>query len=82
MAQKLESIDCYVISARQLPLLLPKECVAAVINQPKIETIDEAPARWVCGHVTWQSQRVPVLSYSDLHEPELEKKPPLRKYHM
>lgn len=66
------SIDCYILPSTPLPLLLPKECVAAVVAKPTIDTMDEAPASWMRGHVNWENQRLPVLSYALLHDPDLD----------
>lgn len=66
------TIDCYILPSAPLPLLLPKECIAAVVAKPQIEALAEAPASWMRGHVNWENQRLPVLSYAALHDPELD----------
>jgi hypothetical protein len=66
------SLNCYVLPAQPLPLLLPIECVAALVEDPEISAIEGAPANWMKGHVTWENQRVSVLSYSALHDGELD----------
>lgn len=66
------SLDCYILPAQPLPLLLPKECVAEVLEKPEISISEGAPANWMKGHVTWQNQRISVLSYSALHDRELD----------
>jgi len=66
------TLECYVLPATPLPLLLPIECVAAVVEKPDVQKLAEAPANWMKGYVTWDNQRVPVLSYSALHDSELD----------
>lgn len=66
MANK--SIICYAIPSLPLPLLLPVECVAAVVKDPQIDVMTEAPAKWMRGHATWNNQRLPILSYAGLHD--------------
>ena len=66
------TLDCYVLPAVPLPLLLPKECVAEVVENPEILKLDSARANWMKGHVTWDNQRISVLSYSALHDAELD----------
>ena len=65
MADK--SIVCYRIPSAPLPLMLPIECVAAVVEKPVLEALSEAPTDWMQGHLTWNNQRLPVLSYASLH---------------
>lgn len=66
------SIDCYVIPSKPLPLVLPVECVAAVVKKADVQELSEAPAKWMKGYLTWENQRVPVLSYSALHDSSLD----------
>jgi hypothetical protein len=71
------TLDCYVLPAVPLPLLLPKECVAEIVEKPEILQLEAARANWMKGHVTWDNQRISVLSYSALHDAQLDesKKP-------
>jgi hypothetical protein len=66
------TLDCYVLPAVPLPLLLPKECVAEIVEDPAILKLDAARANWMKGHVTWDNQHISVLSYSALHDAELD----------
>jgi hypothetical protein len=66
------TLDCYVLPAVPLPLLLPKECVAEIVEDPAILKLDAARANWMKGHVTWDNQHISVLSYSVLHDAELD----------
>ncbi|MEM7357600.1 MAG: chemotaxis protein CheW [Pseudomonadota bacterium] len=66
------SIDCYVVPAKPLPLLIPLECVAEVVKKPDLQQLSQAPAKWMQGYLTWENQRVPVLSYSALHDSSLD----------
>jgi hypothetical protein len=66
------TLDCYVLPAAPLPLLLPKECVAEIVKNPAILKLDAARANWMKGHVTWDNQHISVLSYSALHDAELD----------
>ena len=66
------SLDCYLVPAKPMPMLLPAECIAEVIAEPEIDALDDAPANWMVGHVTWRNQRLPVMSYSALHIPDLD----------
>ena len=59
-------IECYVLPAEPLPMLLPVECVAEVVKKPTIEPLKKAPASWMKGHVNWQNQRLPLMSFSSL----------------
>jgi len=63
-----ESVICYAIPALPHPLLIPVEGVAAVLKNPQLEKMSEARASWMRGHVTWNNQRLPVLSYTSLHD--------------
>jgi len=65
-------MDCYQIPATPVPLLLPVECVADVYEKPDIEELKESRANWMRGHVTWRNQRIPVMSYSALHNVSLD----------
>ncbi len=66
-----ETISCYVLPASPVPLLLPVECIAAVVSNPKIVALTQSTTNWMHGHITWENQRVPVLSYSGLHDSSL-----------
>lgn len=66
-----ETISCYVFPALPAPLLLPVECIAAVVTNPKIVPLKQSTTNWMHGHITWENQRVPVLSYSGLHDSSL-----------
>lgn len=66
------TLDCYVIPSTPAALLLPKECVAAVIAKPNIDALSEARANWMRGYVTWENQRIPVMSYAALHDATLD----------
>lgn len=66
------SIDCYVLPTAPLPLLLPIECIAEVVENPAMEPLEKALANWMKGYATWKTQRVPVLSYSALHDSSLD----------
>jgi len=75
-----EKLDCYIIPSEPLPLLMPIECVAEVLTEPQIDSLDDARAKWMHGHVNWRSQRLPVMSYSSLQDDSLDessKKEPL-----
>ena len=69
-----DSISCYVIPAVPIALLLPVECVASVVVNPKIVALKDSTTNWMRGHITWKNQRVPVLSYSALHDSDLNEK--------
>jgi len=64
------TLDCYILPSTPMSLLLPTECVAEVAAQPQIDALTEAPASWMQGHVNWQNQRLPVLSFGGLHDNE------------
>lgn len=65
------SLECYLIPSVPLPLILPVECVADIIQKPEIEVLGAGSANWMVGHFTWQNQRLPVMSYAGLHDPTL-----------
>ncbi len=65
-------MECYLIPAVPQPILLPVECVAEVVEKPEITKLDEARANWMRGHFTWRNQRLPVMSYSALHDAGLD----------
>ncbi|MBX2847856.1 MAG: chemotaxis protein CheW [Acidiferrobacterales bacterium] len=60
------NIECYVIPSLPLPILLPVECVAEVVNNPVVESLTKPPAVWMKGHVNWRNQRLPLVSFSAL----------------
>ncbi len=62
-----QNIDCYILPTAPRPLILPKECVAEIVAQPIIESLETAPAKWMQGHVAWRNQRLPVMDFSGLH---------------
>ena len=66
-------IECYVLPSLPLPMLLPVECVAEVVKKPIIEPLSKAPASWMKGHVNWQNQRLPLMSYESLLDAGLKK---------
>lgn len=71
--QKLsETLKCYVIPALPLPLLLPIECVAQVVEKPNVEKLSKGGAEWMVGHVSWNNQRIPVMNYSSLQNAKLD----------
>jgi len=53
-------------------MILPVESVAEIAEKPEIEVLNNAPAKWMNGHVNWQNQRIPVLSYSVLQDSSLD----------
>jgi chemotaxis signal transduction protein len=59
-------IECYVIPSLPLPVLLPVECVAEIVKKPIIEPLSKAPTSWMKGHVNWQNQRLPLMSFESL----------------
>lgn len=59
-------IDCYILPSLPLPVLLPTDCVADIVKDPVLEAFAQAPAEWMKGHVNWQNQRLPVMSYASL----------------
>ena len=67
-----KSVICYAIPSLPHPLLLPVESVAAVLENPQIEVMEEAPAKWMRGHVVWNNQRLPILSYANLHDEDYD----------
>lgn len=67
-----QTLDCYILPSKPLPLILPTECIAEVVAKPEIEALADAPASWMRGHVNWQTQRLPVLSYGGLHDLSLD----------
>lgn len=67
-----QTLDCYILPSSPLPLMLPVECVSEIVAKPLVEKLSSAPASWMQGHVNWQTQRLPVLSYGGLHDPELD----------
>lgn len=74
-------IECYILPSSPLPVLLPIECVAEVIKKPEIEILAKAAAKWMIGHVNWQNQRLPLMSFAPLLNSKLsevnKKKPNL-----
>lgn len=66
------TLDCYLIPSTPVAILLPKECVAAVIAKPRIDALSEARANWMRGYATWENQRLPVMSYAALHDVALD----------
>lgn len=69
-----ETLDCYILPSAGLPLLLPVETVSEIVAKPEIEALESAPASWMKGHVSWRNQRLPVLSYSGLHDANKKEK--------
>ena len=64
------SIDLYVLPALPMPLVLPVECIAAVVDDPELQSMTAAQTNWMKGYVIWQNQHVPVISYSALLRPD------------
>lgn len=62
-----DKLDCYILPSLPVPMLLPVECVAQVLEQAEIEALSESRAAWMRGHVNWRNQRLPVMSFADLH---------------
>ena len=67
-----EIIDCYILPAEPLPLLLPTECIADVVDNPTIEPLENVSAVWMTGHATWNNQRLSVISYNALLDPAID----------
>jgi len=67
-----QKLDCYIIPCEPMPLILPAECVAEVVAEPQVETLSSAPANWMQGHINWNNQRIPVLSYALLQDADVE----------
>lgn len=67
-----QTLDCYIIPSSPQPLLLPVECVAEVVAKPEIDKLENAPAKWMQGHVNWRNQRLPVMSFAGLLDPDLD----------
>lgn len=65
-------MDCYQIPALPLPLLLPVECVADIVEAPTVTALKEARADWMVGSLVWENQRVSLLSFSALCSPTVE----------
>ena len=59
-----ESLACYVLPAQPLPLLLPRDCVAQVVTDPQLQYLEDAPVSWMKANLDWETQRIPVISYS------------------
>jgi len=68
-----DNLECYVVPAMPLPILLPVNCVAEVVKKPSIQNLESAAAEWMKGHANWQNQTLPVLSYTALLQSELSK---------
>jgi len=66
------TLDCYIIPAKPLNMLLPVACIAEILADPAIEPLSNAKANWTEGHVTWRNQRLPVLNYSALLEQKID----------
>jgi len=66
------AMQCYVIPSLPLPLLLPVECVAQVVEEPNIDELSDGAAKWMVGHVSWNNQRVPVMDYASLQNSKLD----------
>ncbi|MFT4629794.1 MAG: hypothetical protein ACI9WC_001102 [Arenicella sp.] len=66
------TLNCYVFPAVPLPFLLPKECVADIVEKPDVVQLEAARANWMKGHVIWNNQLISVLSYSALHDAQLD----------
>lgn len=69
-------MECYRIPTSPLPLLLPKESVADVLSDAPIEPFSEHRASWMKGHVIWNNQRLPIMSYAHLHNLDLQDENP------
>ena len=69
-----KNVTCYILPSLPLPALIPVECVADVVERPTIEWLESAQAKWMKGHAGWQSQRLPVMSFTALLNNELDKK--------
>ena len=72
MSKQPTTLQCYLIPCLPLPLLLPFECVAEIVEGPEIEALEKGAAPWMIGHTDWQSQRIPVMSYSALQNAEFD----------
>ena len=59
-------IDCYILPATPLPLLLPTDCIAEVVQSPEIEPLEKVAANWMMGHATWNNQRLSIISCNAL----------------
>jgi len=67
-----QTVDCYIVPSFPKPLLLPVECVAEVVAEPVVDALENAPAKWMQGHVNWRNQRLPVMSFGSLLDPDLD----------
>lgn len=65
-------VQCYLLPSAPMPIVLPVECIAEIVAKPKIEKLDSASANWMKGHTRWRNQRIPVLSFAALNDPELD----------
>ena len=65
-------IDCYVIPAEPMPLLLPTDCIAEIVKGPEIEPLEKDSANWMMGHTTWNNQRLSIISFNALLDSTLD----------
>lgn len=66
------ALQCYLLPSLPMPMVLPVECIAEVVAKPAIEGLESASANWMIGHATWQNQRLPVMSFAALNNPDLD----------
>jgi len=67
-----QTLNCYIVPSFPTSLMLPVECVAEVGGKPEIEALENAPAKWMQGHVNWRNQRLPVISFDSLLDSDLD----------
>ncbi len=74
MAKKKDDniVECYLLPSAPMPIVLPVESIAEIVVKPEIEKLDSASANWMKGHTTWRNQRIPVMSFAALNNPELD----------
>lgn len=67
-----QKIECYIIPAVPMPLILPLECIAEITAKPAVESLNSPAESWMKGHVNWRNQRLPVLSFSSLQDSSID----------
>jgi hypothetical protein len=60
------SLNCYKIDSEPFSLILPSECIAAIVTDPVMVTVESQKAPWMAGYLSWNSQEIPLLCFENL----------------
>ncbi len=67
------SLSCYRIDTEPYSLVLPSDCIADVIEAPKLIADPSQKASWMAGYVEWNGQELPLLCFENLLNDDFER---------